>query len=165
MDWNTMLWTVLIGAAFAWSLEQSAFLWEAWGSMPVNTGKVTGRREVAYESLDDILMDAERLVANPQTKCSAIGRSGRCWPVWRLGLHMSIDGPDHRPHGSSGSWTAAQAAGSEKMSAGFQLPNRLRTRSFPPNQWHLGKGSTNYKKRSSDSAPTPAAGPTTSLEN
>jgi hypothetical protein len=66
--------------------------------MPVNTGKVTGRREVAYESLDDVLMDAERLVATANLQMLGNWTLGQMLGHLAAVLHMSIDGADHRPH-------------------------------------------------------------------
>jgi hypothetical protein len=91
--------------------------------MPVNTGKVTGRREVAYESLDDLLMDAEKLVANPRTKMLGNWTLGQMLSHLAAALHMSIDGSDHRPP-----WYVRligpflKRSVLRKMSAGFQLP-------------------------------------------
>jgi hypothetical protein len=66
--------------------------------MPVNTGKVTGRRAVAYESLDDVLMDAERLVAAANLQMLGNWTLGQMLGHLAAGLHMSLDGVDHRPH-------------------------------------------------------------------
>ncbi|MFN0021110.1 MAG: DUF1569 domain-containing protein [Pirellulaceae bacterium] len=91
--------------------------------MPVNTGKVTGRREVAYESLDDVLMDAEMVVANPKTKMLGNWSLGQMLAHLAASLHMSIDGSDHRPP-----WYVRligpilKRMVLRKMSPGFQLP-------------------------------------------
>lgn len=102
--------------------------------MPVNTGKVTGRREVAYESLDDVLMDAENLVANPRTKMLGNWTLGQMLAHLAAGLHMSIDGSDHRPPWFIrllGPFLKRRVL--RKMSAGFQLPRPVADKIIPTN--------------------------------
>ena len=100
--------------------------------MPVNTGKVVGRREVAYESLDDVLMDAEQLVAAPQVKMLGNWSLGQMLAHLAAGLHMTIDGSDHRPPwfvrllGPFLKWRVLR-----KMSAGFQLPKPVADKIIP----------------------------------
>ncbi|MBC7855752.1 MAG: DUF1569 domain-containing protein [Pirellulaceae bacterium] len=65
--------------------------------MPVNTGKVAGRRVVAYESLDDVLMDAERLVAASDINMLGNWSLGQMLGHLAAGLHMSLDGVTYRP--------------------------------------------------------------------
>jgi hypothetical protein len=100
--------------------------------MPVNTGKVTGRREVAYESLDDVLMDAEKLVANHQTKMLGNWTLGQMLAHLAAALHMSIDGSDHRPPWYIrllGPFLKRMVL--RKMSAGFQLPKPVADKIIP----------------------------------
>ena len=62
---------------------------------PVNTSKVTGRRQVHFESLDDILADAERLTRGP------VRQLGN-WSVGQATSHlartmkMAVDGDPRR---------------------------------------------------------------------
>lgn len=62
---------------------------------PVNTSKVTGRREVHFRTIDDILADAERLTAGPMRQ---LGN----WSVGQATSHlartqkMSLDGDPAR---------------------------------------------------------------------
>ncbi|MGI8977605.1 MAG: DUF1569 domain-containing protein [Pirellulaceae bacterium] len=65
--------------------------------MPVNTGKVAGRRAVAFESLDDVLMDAERLVAAAKINMLGNWSLGQMLGHLAAGLHMSLDGVTYRP--------------------------------------------------------------------
>ncbi len=51
--------------------------------MPVNSKTVHGRREVSYQTMDDIVTDAEKLVASPTTR--TIGN----WPLDKLIMHLS----------------------------------------------------------------------------
>src|SRR5258706_12060690 len=94
--------------------------------MPITTAKVAGRREVAYESLDDLLMDAEQLVASPQVKMLGNWSMGQMLAHLAAGLHMSIDGVEHRPK-----WYIRligplfKRRVLKKMSAGFQLPRTV----------------------------------------
>ena len=51
--------------------------------MAVNSKTVQGRRDVAFQTLDDIVADAEKLVASSKTR--AIGN----WPLEKLMMHLS----------------------------------------------------------------------------
>lgn len=100
--------------------------------MSVNTSKVAGRREVAYESLDDVLMDAEKLVASPNTKMLGNWTLGQVLAHLAASLHLSIDGSDHRPP-----WYIRLVGPFlkrivlRKMSAGFQLPKPVADKVIP----------------------------------
>jgi Protein of unknown function (DUF1569) len=100
--------------------------------MAVNTGKVTGRRQVAYESLDDVLMDAERLVAAKNVKMLGNWSLGQMLAHLAGGMHMSIDGSDHRPP-----WFIRllgplfKRRVLRKMSPGFRLPKPVADKIIP----------------------------------
>ncbi len=100
--------------------------------MSVNTSKVAGRREVAYESLDDVLMDAEKLVANSNTRMLGNWTLGQMLAHLAASLHLSIDGSDHRPP-----WYIRLVGPFlkrivlRKMSAGFQLPKPVADKVIP----------------------------------
>jgi hypothetical protein len=101
--------------------------------MSVDTKTVQGRREVNFQSLDEVVADAEKLVASPDTK--TLGN----WPLSQLLMHLvtaingSIDG------------TSAQAPWfirlvgpflkgrvlKNKMSPGFKLPKDVEIGFFP----------------------------------
>ena len=51
--------------------------------MPVNAKTVSGRRDLTFHSMDEIVADAERLVASPNTK--TLGN----WPLAQLLTHLS----------------------------------------------------------------------------
>lgn len=100
--------------------------------MLVNTGKVSGRRELAYESLDDVLMDAERLVANSQTRMLGNWSLGQMLAHLAASMDMSIDGSDHRPPWFVrllGPFIRRRVL--RKMSAGFQLPKPVADKIIP----------------------------------
>ena len=65
--------------------------------MSINTGHVKNRREVAFESLDDVLMEAERLVAAANVKMLGNWELGQILGHLALGLHRSMDGMKARP--------------------------------------------------------------------
>jgi len=94
--------------------------------MAVNTGKVAGRRVVAYESLDDILMDAERLAAASRVTMLGNWTLGQLLAHLAAGMHLSLDGSNYRPPwfvrlvGPFLKWRALR-----KMPAGFQLPKPM----------------------------------------
>ena len=100
--------------------------------MSVNTGKVAGRREVVYESLDDLLMDAENLVAGKNVKMLGNWSLGQMLAHLAAALHMSIDGTDHRPPWFIrllGPFLKRRVL--RKMSAGFQLPKPVAEKLIP----------------------------------
>jgi len=51
--------------------------------MPVNAKTVQGRRDVSFQSMDDIVADAEKLAASSTTR--TIGN----WPIDKLIMHLS----------------------------------------------------------------------------
>lgn len=101
--------------------------------MPVNTKRVSGRRHLHFDSLDEVVADVDRLVAAPNTK--TLGN----WPLDRLINHLtvsingSIDGlPWKAP------WLIRRLSPlfkrrmlSHAMSPGFNLPKRVEAVSFP----------------------------------
>lgn len=64
--------------------------------MSINTGRIKDRREVAFESLDEVLVEAERLVA-ANVKMLGNWGLGQVLGHLALALHMSIDGIQTRP--------------------------------------------------------------------
>jgi hypothetical protein len=102
-------------------------------SRPIDTRAVHGRRKLHFESLDDMVADAEKLVASPDTKM--LGN----WPLSQLLTHLttaingSIDGISARAP-----WFIRLAAPLFKrrlltrgMSAGFRLPKKVEPAFFP----------------------------------
>ncbi|HVV98908.1 MAG TPA: DUF1569 domain-containing protein [Planctomycetaceae bacterium] len=101
--------------------------------MTVDTSKVTERRTLRFESLDEIVTDAERLVAAPKVRM--LGN----WPLEDLFLHLataingSLDGIDVRAP-----WFIRLIAPvfkrrvlTKSMRAGFKLPVSAQTDLFP----------------------------------
>jgi Protein of unknown function (DUF1569) len=64
--------------------------------MPVETSKVKGRRLLRFEALDDVLAEAERLVARP-TRQLGNWTLGEVLMHLALVGHKSIDGTTNRP--------------------------------------------------------------------
>lgn len=60
--------------------------------MTVDTAKVTGRRELRFEWIDDILEEAERIAAAPHVKTLGNWSAGQTLKHLAVGIHMSIDG-------------------------------------------------------------------------
>src|ERR1700722_2219244 len=52
--------------------------------MTINVKTVQGRRTLAFQSLDDVVADAEKLVASPDTKM--LGN----WPLAQLLMHLAV---------------------------------------------------------------------------
>jgi hypothetical protein len=101
--------------------------------MSVDTKTVQGRRELDFGSLDEVLADAERLVAFPGTKI--LGN----WPLSQLLTHLatmingSIDGTS-----AKAPWFIRLVGPllkgrvlKNKMSPGFKLPKDVEVRFFP----------------------------------
>ena len=60
--------------------------------MPVDTGKVAGRRPVRYNSYDELLADAERLAAG-ENQTLGNWSLGQIYNHLAKAIHMTIDGP------------------------------------------------------------------------
>lgn len=99
----------------------------------IKTKAVRGRRTLRFESLDDVVADAEKLVASPTTKM--LGN----WPLERLLMHLttaingSIDGISARAP-----WIVRLAAPLFKvsilnkgMTPGFNLPKKAEPSFYP----------------------------------
>lgn len=100
--------------------------------MAVDVKRVPGRRELRFESLDEVVGDAEALVASPETR--TLGN----WPLPRLLSHLtmtinnSIDGFQERAP-----WfirlLAPLIKGKvlRKMTPGIRLPKSAESYAFP----------------------------------
>jgi hypothetical protein len=101
--------------------------------MPVNTAKVEGRRQVNYQSLDEILADAERLSSGP-VKTLGNWSPGMIYRHLATAFNGSIDGfPDAFP------WYIRVAAKLFKkrimagsMPPGMKLPPNFAKAVLPP---------------------------------
>lgn len=102
-------------------------------STTVDTKTAAARRTLHFDSLDELLADAERLVASPDTR--TLGN----WPLSQLlthlakAIHGSIDGIDARVP-----WYVRMFGPFIKlrvlrqgMQAGFQLPKSAVAKAFP----------------------------------
>lgn len=95
--------------------------------MTVDTAKVTGRRGLRFESLDEIAEEAERIVATPQVRTLGNWSIGQILRHLAAGMHMSIDGSKHRSP-----WyfrwlgpLVKRRVLTRGMSAGFNLPRPM----------------------------------------
>jgi hypothetical protein len=101
--------------------------------MTVDTKTVQGRRELTFESLDEVVVDAEKLVASPSTKM--LGN----WPLSQLLTHLataingSIDGTS-----AKAPWLIRLVGPllrgrflRNEMSPGFKLPKDVEVGFFP----------------------------------
>lgn len=101
--------------------------------MTVDTKTVPGRRELTFASLDEVVADAEKLVASPSTKM--LGN----WPLSQLLTHLttaingSIDGTS-----AKAPWFIRLIGPlmkgrflRNKMSPGFKLPKDVEVGFFP----------------------------------
>jgi uncharacterized protein DUF1569 len=63
--------------------------------MSIDTRKATGRRDVRYANLDEVLADAERLAAGP-IECLGNWSAGQIFLHLARGMNASIDGTNMR---------------------------------------------------------------------
>lgn len=103
-------------------------------AMTVNTAKVTGRRQLHFSSVDEILAEVDRLAAGPHRM---LGNWSFGQILWHLAtvMNSSIDGSSIRP-GFIMRLLGPLMKGrmlSKGMSPGFQLPaNMLKVFGPPP---------------------------------
>ena len=108
--------------------------------MVVATGSVTGRRQLHFDSLDDILADVERLNQG-QVKTLGNWSPGQVLRHLTIVMTGSMDGFRNRPP-----WfirllgkVMKRRMLTKPMSAGFQLPERaLEELGPPPTEWAEG---------------------------
>lgn len=101
--------------------------------MTVATKTNQGRRTLAFASFDDILADAERLVASPRTRM--LGN----WPLDRLlthlatAIHASIDGIRFRVpwYIRLVGFFIKRYVLNRRMPSGFRLPTKGEADAFP----------------------------------
>lgn len=104
--------------------------------MSIDSKTVPGRRTLHFDTLDEVLADAERLVASPDTR--TLGN----WPLGQLLTHLalaingSIDGIEARAP-----WYVRLIGRSIKgriirngMRAGFRLPKSAESSAFPASE-------------------------------
>ncbi len=101
--------------------------------MPVDTKRVEGRRTLRFNSVDEIMADAEKLVSSPYTK--VLGN----WPLERLLSHLtramnnSIDGINAKAPFFI-RWIGGLLKGrilTKGMSPGRKLPKEIDAKFFP----------------------------------
>jgi len=102
--------------------------------MTVNTARVAGRRDLNYESYEELLTDAEQLVAGP---IETVGNwsPGQVFQHLANTMTMSLDGAD-----SPAPWYIRVIAKNlfrhrfltKKMPAGFKLPPAAERQLLPP---------------------------------
>ena len=102
--------------------------------MSVNSKTIQGRRDVSFQTLEDLVADAERLVASPKTR--TIGN----WPLVKLikhlsqTIHNSIDGFQSK----APLWIRlimplfkGHVLKAQKMSPGINLPKAAEADAYP----------------------------------
>jgi hypothetical protein len=135
--------------------------------MPIDTGKVKGRRQLSYGSLQEVLADAERL---SQGKIKALGNwsPGQIFQHLATTMNQSIDGSNFKVH-----WLLRKILPLMKnkmlkgpMRAGFKLPADA-ARELVPGPTSTADGLATLRAaiqrqaRESKRAPSPAFGPMT----
>lgn len=101
--------------------------------MSIDSKTVPGRRTLHFHSLDEVLADAERLVASPDTRTLGNWPLGQLFTHLALAINGSIDGIEARAP-----WYVRLVGRSLKgrvlgsgMRAGFRLPKSAESEFFP----------------------------------
>jgi Protein of unknown function (DUF1569) len=101
----------------------------------INTTKVTGRRQLHFDSLEDILADVERLAQSKDIRALGNLSPGQIFKHLAIVMNKSIDGFVHRPP------TVVRflirllfkrKVLTQTMSAGFKLPAKAEGELIPP---------------------------------
>jgi hypothetical protein len=102
--------------------------------MPVETKRVSGRRELHFHSLDEVVADAERLVASPTTKMLGNRSLGELLGHLATAINGSIDGVSIKVPlilrliaPLLKGWLIKRP-----MAAGFELPAEAEAKFYPP---------------------------------
>lgn len=101
--------------------------------MPVDTKRVQGRRKLHFQSLDEVVADAEMLVASPHTKMLGNWPLGQILTHQALAINGSIDGVLAKApllFRMLGPFIKRRIF-KHGMSAGFQLPKQVEASFFP----------------------------------
>jgi hypothetical protein len=101
--------------------------------MPVDPKRVEGRRKLHFTSLDEVIADAEKLVAWPQTKTLGNWSLNQLLMHLALTINLSIDGIDVRAPWYVrliGFFIRGRILG-RGMPAGFKLPRERELGAFP----------------------------------
>jgi len=102
--------------------------------MSVNTKSVQGRRKLSFESLDEAVADAERLVASPRVTMLGNLSLGQILAHLAIPINGAIDGFDIK-----GPWIIRTLLGprikssilNKGMSPGAKLPKKFHAELFP----------------------------------
>ena len=110
--------------------------------MSVSTKGVTDRRELRFESLDEVLADAERLAAAENVKLLGNWSLGQIFKHLAIALNSSIDGVPFKA-----SWFMRRMAGMMKnkflnksMPAGFKMNAKMASHFSPSDSLTTDEG-------------------------
>jgi hypothetical protein len=100
----------------------------------IDTTKVTERRQLHFDSLDDILADVDRLATSKQIRTLGNWSAGQALKHVGTAMHKSIDGFTHRPP-----WVIRFVIRTffkrrflnKPMAPGFKLPERAAVELIP----------------------------------
>jgi hypothetical protein len=100
----------------------------------IETGKVTGRRQLHFHSLDDILAEVERLASSREIRTLGNWSAGQIFQHLATVMNKSIDGFDHPLPGVVRvvlRLLFKQRFLTKPMEAGFKLPSKAATELIP----------------------------------
>lgn len=101
--------------------------------MPVNPTTVQGRRELSFESLQDVLADVERLVASPSTRTLGNWSLGELLNHLTMTMNNSIDGFQVKaPFFVRMIAPFFKKSALKKITPGIKLPKSAETKALPP---------------------------------
>lgn len=140
-------------------------------STAINTGKVTGRRQLHFDNLDDIRADVDQLAKWPSIRTLGNWSAGQI--LWHLAVVMkgSIDGIPPMMPGfvmSIMRFLFKRRFLTKTMSAGFKLPAKAASIIPPPTSFEDGlrfiRQALDRLQKESQRAPSPVLGPLTREE-
>jgi hypothetical protein len=114
----------------------------------IDTAKAAGRRQLHFESLDEILADVERLAQCKQIRTLGTWSADQVLNHLATAMNKSIDGFTHRPPAVVRfiiRLLFKRRFLTRPMSPGFKLPARAQTELVPP-VTSLPEGLDNFRK-------------------
>ena len=137
-------------------------------STPINTAKITGRRQLRFESIDDILADVNQLAKAKEVRCLGNWSSGQVLKHLTIVMNGSMDGI---PRAFSGflrffvRLIMKKRFLNKPMPPGFKLPEKATALLPPPTTWEEGlegiRKAIGRLKTETKREPHPVLGPLT----
>jgi len=125
--WDHVCWTNVVPFQLPHNCELGASV------MPVNPKTVQGRRELTFQSLQDVLADVERLVASPSTRTLGNWSLAELLNHLTMTMNNSIDGFQLKaPFIIRLLGPFFKKTALKKISPGIKLPKAAEAAAYPP---------------------------------